>query len=1261
MRIFCFLLLALMLWSAPAARAQDETGTGGFLGDLLQDALTGENRNVQVTGLSGALSSSATLKRLTIADTEGIWLIIEEAELDWSRAALLKGALDITTLRAKRIELRRLPGSDDAEALPDPEATPVALPELPVSVNIGTLAVDRFDLGEPVLGLAAQVSAKGRLALIDGRLDAGLDIRRQDRPGDQIELVAKFDGAERQMTLELGVREASGGLMSELLSLPGRPSLALTLSGSGPVSDFTADLRLATQDIPRLSGQIRLQGADGAAGRIGFEADVAGDVTALFAPEYRPFFGANVALVARGSSGPDGQFDLPQMHIETQVLTLDGALRIAPGGLVAQAELTGEIADRAGNAPVLLPLSGVETRLARAALKLSFDADAGQKWQVNVEAREVARSDFGAETLSLTGQGQFLQGDGPLQIAGRLLAAAQGISLPDPAMAQAIGPTAALAGKFDYTAGGALVLQDTGLRAGDLSVNGHATLDGFDLSGRAEVAAPDLSRFAPLSGQRLRGGVEGTVAGSANLLSGAFDIEADTRAQNLQSGIAQIDALLDGPAGLKLAARRDETGTHLRALRLTTAALLVQSQGHIRTGAADLTLSARLDDLGRVLPALPGPMQIDGQLQQDGTNLTAALRLDGPGETGGTLDARTNGNELRLNFDGALDDLAVFVPALRGTLTAKGTARRSGDGAWNGTADTDGDAGLSGRFSGGFTETSGAGYLRFDAGLDRLERLVPGIGGTLRAQGRAQRDDAGRWMANAVTTGNAGLSGTFKAAFVETSGAADVYFDAALARIERLVPDISGTLTAFGEATRRGDLWKISADTTGPGGIAVAVQGSFDQAAGNADLTARGQAQLGLANAALQPNSISGTANLDLALRGAPGLQALSGAITTSGARLVLPGVAQTVENLNANVTLSRGQAQLTVSGSPRNGGQLRVQGPVALSPPFDATLGIELIGLGLTNNLNFESSASGRLRLAGPLTGGALLSGRIDFGPTQINIAATSGSVSAAPIPPIAHVGEPFGARQTRARAGLTGGAAAGSSGPVYGLDLVLNAPARIFARGRGLNAELGGSLTVRGTTARVVPSGRIGLIRGTFDILGRRLQLDEGQIALLGSLDPILRFVATTSTSQGQAILSISGPLSGPAIEITSVPERPSEEALALLLFGDKFAELSPLKIAQLASQLATLSGRGGGVTGRLRQSLGLDSLDLGTDDDGTARVGVGAYLAEGVYTDVAVNARGETEVTLNYDLSDTVTLKGSVDSEGDTGIGLFFEKDY
>ena len=1307
--------------------AAQEKESGGFIVDFLESSLSGDNRFVTVTGLDGALSSRATLQRLTVADDEGVWLTITGAVLDWNRSALLRGNLVVTQLTAETIEVARKPGTTTTDDLPTPEAQPFSLPDLPVGITIDKLSVGRLSLAQPVAGIAADLTADGRLSLISGALDTKIEVERIDRPSDRIALTATYANDSRQIGLDLEVTEAEGGLVSQLLSIPGRPSVDLTVKGEGPVGDFAADIALATDGAERVRGKVTLGNDEG--GGLAFGADLGGDITPILAESYREFFGTDAHLLLQGVTGADGSLSIPQLSVQANALDLSGAVAIEGNGRLTKADLAGTITPPEGQT-VVLPLGEPAVQVRHAEISGGFDITTGNSWTLTTRVDGLNRSGITVEEARITASGDFEQGDQP-RLDGTLSAGLTGLDLHDEALQQAVGAQVQLDGRFAWAGGTALSLEQMVLTGDDYTARLTARIDGlatgFAVDGQAEVEATDLSRFAGLAGVDLGGAASLRLVGNGVPLGGAFDFRLDAEADDLTTGIAQVDPLIAGRTTVALDARRDETGTTLRAFTLDGKAISANASGTLKTGQADVTFRAALDDFGQVVPAFPGPVTLTGDLTQKDRDITGEVRFSGPNSSfavangtaslDGALDvtyrARLGGLDrlvpaldgvlaaegrasrtteatwtvgaeasgtaglsgkfrarfsevtgiADIGFDAALDRLERLVPQLKGKLGARGMASRNENGTWRADVRTEGTAGIDGTFEATYEEPTGDAKLTFDALFERLERLVPELRGDLAARGLAERSGDGHWQGEADVNGSAGISGRFDGNFEESSGDVALAFDAALARLDRIVRQFPGTLKARGTAARKGAEWSLDADATGPGGIEAAMLGTYDEDRKIADMTARGQAQLGLANAFVRPNTMAGLARFDLALRGTPGLDALGGTVTTSGASVAIPSVAQALTGIDATVRMADGTARIDLSGSSRAGGGFRVSGTAGLAAPNTAALDIALNGIVLTDNLTYNTTADGQLRFSGPASGGGTLSGRIDFGPTEINVATASGAVGAAPIPDIFHVGEPADSRRTRARAGLIGngnGGGGGGSRPIA-LDLVLSAPNRIFARGRGLDAELGGVVTVGGTTDRVVPSGQISLIRGVFDILGRRLQLDEGRITMQGRLEPYLEFRASTSTGDGTATLSIVGPLEAPVIQVTSVPERPSEEALALLLFGDKFTELSPLKIAQLGAQLATLGGSGGGFLGNIRKGLGVDSLDLGTDDDGNANVGIGSYISEKVYADVNVNAEGETEVNLNLDLTDSLTLKGSVGNTGDTGVGLFFERDY
>ena len=135
MRYILAFALCLMMPFAAFAQDGDEEDRG-FIAGLLENALGGDGRTVRIIGFSGALSSTARITKITIADGEGIWLTLDDVAMTWNRSALLRGEIDIELLRAVSIDLPRLPIAEPGIDIPDAEASPFALPDLPASLRL---------------------------------------------------------------------------------------------------------------------------------------------------------------------------------------------------------------------------------------------------------------------------------------------------------------------------------------------------------------------------------------------------------------------------------------------------------------------------------------------------------------------------------------------------------------------------------------------------------------------------------------------------------------------------------------------------------------------------------------------------------------------------------------------------------------------------------------------------------------------------------------------------------------------------------------------------------------------------------------------------------------------------------------------------------------------------------------------------------------------------------------------------------------------
>ena len=221
----------------------------------------------------------------------------------------------------------------------------------------------------------------------------------------------------------------------------------------------------------------------------------------------------------------------------------------------------------------------------------------------------------------------------------------------------------------------------------------------------------------------------------------------------------------------------------------------------------------------------------------------------------------------------------------------------------------------------------------------------------------------------------------------------------------------------------------------------------------------------------------------------------------------------------------------------------------------------------------------------------------------------------------------------------------------PSIGLNLVLDAPGRIFIRGRGLDVELGGKVVFQGTASSPQPVGGLALRRGTFSVVGQTLSLTSGTIDFAGAglTNPSLLLVASSARSGLTTNLTISGSVRDPRVKLSSTPDIPQDEILARLLFDSSTAKLSPFQIAQLAAGLASLSGVTSGIgdpLDNLRRSFGLDRLSVGSSANGAPALEAGRYLAPGVYLGAKQSASGGgTEATIQIDIAKGLKLETTV----------------
>jgi translocation and assembly module TamB len=373
-----------------------------------------------------------------------------------------------------------------------------------------------------------------------------------------------------------------------------------------------------------------------------------------------------------------------------------------------------------------------------------------------------------------------------------------------------------------------------------------------------------------------------------------------------------------------------------------------------------------------------------------------------------------------------------------------------------------------------------------------------------------------------------------------------------------------------------------------------------------------------------------------------------NGSFEDAGTGLKLRNLVAEVDMRDDNLTVNRFSAQ------DAHNGTLTGEGHLNFANGGSSTLSLTAHGFQLLDNEQAKATATGLVTVVRGADGKAQLSGKltIDRADISTDIAQTPPGVTAMDV---VERNKPVSERELLQRPM--------GRGPLVGLDIKIRAARNIFVKGLGLSAEMSLDASVAGTTATPILQGSAHVVRGDYDLAGKRFTIDDsGVVYLATSIDRVrLDLSASRDDPSLTAIIRIQGTAAKPQVTLTSTPSLPSDEVLSQVLFGRSAAQLSPVEAAQLAASVTSLATGGGfDVMGGLRNFARLDRLALGGGEnpatvnalggkyvETNVTVSGGKYINNRVYLELTGGGRlgpsAQVEVRANKALSFISQLGG------------------
>ena len=204
--------------------------------------------------VSGVFPFCFELERLSIADTQGVWLEAQGIKVHWSPLPLIKGRMYFKQLATVSLNFYRLPALRNGTAAP--------FPSWIFACRSDHFTIDRLSAGKELLGEPAVMKLDGRIPLSSpgSDLEASLRLERMDRVESLLRASVTIQAETRFLKLDMSFEENRDGFIGNALGVEG--PLSLSFSGQGTPDLWQGNLLAGILPFGRLTAELEVNDAE---------------------------------------------------------------------------------------------------------------------------------------------------------------------------------------------------------------------------------------------------------------------------------------------------------------------------------------------------------------------------------------------------------------------------------------------------------------------------------------------------------------------------------------------------------------------------------------------------------------------------------------------------------------------------------------------------------------------------------------------------------------------------------------------------------------------------------------------------------------------------------------------------------------------------------------------------------------------------------------------------------------------------------------